>query len=411
MSPQVIARKKLIALFIAGLLFWLSYFSQYTILSPYIVEIGTLTQLGIIMSCLTVGALLLRPWLGHLADSHSRQWVMLLGLMAVAIAPIGYWIAPYLPTLMLFRGISGVGLAAIRTSYLSWAVDLAPRSDRVKVIGQMSLSQSMGTFIGPALCSWVWSWGGYSYSWLLMSSLAILGVLATLTVNDSVIPQNHSKISRSPILEDGDRRYWQKLSKPAISIPAVVMLIAGFMGATGPTFMPLLALSVAPDWNVGMFFSASAIASLIARIIVSQSLDRLGRGVFISLSLLCYILGMLIFSRARSGEQIILATGLAGIGFGLLIPAIAALIVDRSELHEQARLHSLVTVGMDIGLGAGPLFLAPLADWSSYQSVFAVCAGLGAIGLWAFAMLSNKTVSRSLYFALGKVSDDYKIKF
>jgi len=111
-----------------------------------------------------------------MTDEQGRKPVLLIGLLAIAIAPLLYWAVPFFPTytwqitvggyrwriesvivlMMVFRAFHGLSIASFVTAYSALVADLAPPSQRGELIGYMSLVNPIGMAIGPAL-------GGYLY--------------------------------------------------------------------------------------------------------------------------------------------------------------------------------------------------------------------------------------------------------
>ena len=87
---QPAQRRNLRILFASGLLFWASLASLLPTLSPYIKQAGASDrEVGVVMGAFAIGLLVFRPWLGRRADQKSRAGVLIIGLVAVAIAPLG----------------------------------------------------------------------------------------------------------------------------------------------------------------------------------------------------------------------------------------------------------------------------------------------------------------------------------
>jgi MFS family permease len=403
LNPSV--RRDLLVLFVAGLLFWSGLASHLPTLPLYIESLGATPQtVGIVMGCFAVGLLASREWMARLADSRGRKIVLLIGMAAVTLAPIGYVIANSIPLLMGIRAFHGISIAAFALAYSALVIDLSPPQHRGELIGYMSLVNPIGMALGPAFGGLLYEGLGFSLTFLLTSGLGILGLVCTTQVREP-----RSEIKPDP--SGKPKQFWQLLLTPRIRIPAIVLLLIGLSFGALSTFTPLYIREVGVSLNAGLFYTATAITGFAIRFLVGPASDRYGRGVFISMSLVLYTLSMLMLWRANSVTMFLLAGAVEGAAAGTLIPMMAALMADRSQPDERGRTFGLCMVGFDAGIAiAGPLF-GLLATNSGYRGVFAVCAGLSLLSMVVFLTQSSKDLCHSLQFGLGRGGDFYAVDF
>lgn len=398
-------RSNLLVLFAAGLFFWSGLASTLPVLPLYIRDVGgTSQQIGIVMGSFALGLLLARPHLAQVADNRGRKIVLLIGMAAIALAPIGYAIVESIPLLMVFRAFHGISIAAFATAYVALVVDCSPSQHRGELIGYMSLVNPVGLAIGPALGGFLQEWVGYLPMFLTSAGLGLLGIVCTYQIRE-ICPN----LSMQLPAKTRSKRFWQLLFTPRIRIPAFVLLMVGLAFGTLSTFAPLLIQEAEVNLNVGLFYTAAAIASFSIRLITGRASDQHGRGVFITMSLTLYAFAMIALWQARSAVGFLLAGVLQGAGGGTLIPMIAALMADRSRADERGRTFGLCMTGFDVGIAmAGPI-LGSIADYTGYRGIFGISAVLGTVGLIVFLTQSSKDIAHSIRFALGKERDIYAI--
>ena len=401
-------RRNLVILFAAGLLFWSSLTTLLPTLPLYVEYVGgTKQQIGLVMGCFAIGLLVFRPWLGQLADRRSRKLVLLIGLGATAAAPLGYMVGKSIPLLILLRAFHGISIAAFTTGYSALVADIAPPKQRGEVIGYMSLVTAIGMAIGPALGGFLQAWAGYNALFLLSSGLGVLGILfTTQIVNPSISTTQSKSVKDNPT----DNRFWRLLISPRLLIPAIVLLLVGLAFGTLSTFVPLFIKSVGVDLNPGLFYTATAISSFSVRLIGGRASDRYGRGLLITISLIFYILSMLFLWIATSANIFLLAGILEGMGAGILLPTIAAMLVDRAMPQERGRIFGVCMVGFDVGIAIAGPFLGLVAEQVGYRNMFGFAAGLTCLALFIFLTASSKDLPHSVRFALGRGQDLYAIK-
>lgn len=402
LQPQ--QRRSLGSLLVIGLLFWISITTLLPTLPTYIKELGgTRSQIGLVMGSFAIGLLCSRTSLGYLADKKSRKLVLCIGIIVAGLAPLGYLLINSVFPLIGVRAIHGVSLAAFTTAYSALVVDLSPIKQRGELIGYMSLVNPIGMSIGPALGGSLQGFLGYPALFITSAFFGFLGLcFLFLLPNKSCHHEHKNAVNKRKI-----RNFKQMLSSHSLIIPALILLMIGLLFGSLITFLPLFLEEIALGFSAGWFYTTAAIASFSSRIFSGPVSDRYGRGPFITVSLLCYFVSMILLTQATSGRQILVAAIFEGIGAGTLIPMIIALISDRSSSSERGRVYSVCLGGFDLGMAcAGPL-VGSLGNHLSYQAVFTITGSLALVAFFLFISQSNYNFQTSLSFALGKEKDLY----
>ncbi|TAE59020.1 MAG: MFS transporter [Nostocales cyanobacterium] len=399
--PEI--RKNLLILFAAGLLFWSSLASLLPTLPLYIESIGaTKQQIGIVMGSFAVGMLIFRPQLGVLADRKGRKAVLIIGMMASAIAPLGYMLATSLPLMMVIRAFHGVSIAAFGTGFMALVADLAPEQRRGEIIGYMSLVNPIGVAIGPALGGYLQASVGNTALFTASSLLGALGFLCLLPVVNPPIVEQPPKNAKDGFL--------RTLISPRVFIPALVLLIVGLTLGAVHTFIALYIKSTGLNLNAGLFFTAAAISSFSIRLFAGKASDRYGRGLFVTFSLFAYTASLLMIWQANNELMFLIGAIIEGAGSGTAIPMISTMMTDRALPHERGRIFGVALTGFDVGLViAGPVFGA-IAQAIGYQRMFGLTTGLTFLAILIFTTLSSNSISRSFRFAFGLGEDAYALK-
>ncbi len=399
-------RRNFIFLFAVALLFWVGLTTLLPTLPVYAQDIGASRQeVGFVMGAFAIGLLGSRLWLGKLVDRRGRKIAILIGTLVGGIAPLGYLLVNSVYPLMAIRAFHGISVAAFATGYSALIVDLAPPKQRGEIIGYMSLAVPIGMALGPALGGYTAEVLGYPVLFSMSSGLGFLGFFLTQQVRESRL--EHIEGQTKAIADS--RTIKQLLTTQSLLIPSLVLLLVGFVFGNLATFLPLYIEEIKLDLNTGLFYSTAAIASFVARIWTGQASDIYGRGVFISVSLVSYVVSMSILAGAETVNLFLLAAILEGIGGGVLIPMTIALISDRSSAQERGQVFAVCISGFDVGIAlAGPLF-GYLEEFIGFRGLFVVTSALATLALVLFALQSNPSLKGSLSFALGQDEDHYAL--
>jgi MFS family permease len=396
-------RNNLLVLFAAGLLFWSSLASLLPTLPLYIESVGaTKQQIGIVLGSFAIGLLLFRPLLGRLADRRGRKIVLLIGTLVAAVAPLGYLFIKSIPLLVVLRAFHGISIAAFTTGFNALVADIAPVEKRGEIIGNMSLVNPIGVAIGPALGGYLQAGIGNQILFLITAELAFVAFLGILAIVNPPVATQQGDTKNS--------QFWRIVSSPRVRTPAIIMLLVGLAFGALHTFVPLFMKSTGVNLNPGLFYTAGAVASFAVRLFTGKASDRFGRGLFITLSLVLYTLSMSLLWLANSATAFLFAAIIEGAGSGILIPMIAAMMVDRAHPYERGQIFAICLMGMDVGIAiAGPA-LGSVAEYIGYRNMFGLTAGLTFLSILIFLTLSSKDLPSSLRFALGRGQDAYALK-
>ncbi|MEA5510571.1 MFS transporter [Crocosphaera sp. UHCC 0190] len=401
-------QRSLLLLLGTGCFFWISLTTLLPTLPTYLADLGgTKAQIGLVMGSFAIGLLCSRTWLGHLADTHSRKIVLYIGIFVAGIAPFGYWLIPSVFPLIAVRAVHGISIAAFTTGYSALVVDLSPAKYRGELIGYMSLVAPIGMGIGPALGGFLQESYGYGPLFLTSASFGFFGLLLVGWIPET--PRYHEAHQEVSLSVRSQRSFRELLASRSLMIPALILLLIGLLFGILVTFLPLFLRETNLGLSAGLFYTVAAIASFSARILSGQASDRYGRGLFITGSLFCYFLSMLFLTQAKGPEGLLLAAIFEGMGGGILIPMIIALISDRSFSQERGRVYSVCLSGFDVGIAiAGPV-IGSLGSFLSYPTIFTLSSSLAVIAIILFMSQSNKSWKTSLSFALGKERDLYAV--
>ena len=412
LEPQ--QRRSLLVLFAAGLLFWMSIAILLPTLPAYLDLIGiNQQQIGLIIGSFAIGLLVTRSLIGRVVDRRGRKFVLMVGTIVVAIAPLGYLTATSVPLLMAIRVFHGVSIAAFTTAHSTLVVDLAPPKQRGEIIGLMSLANPLGVAIGPAI-------GGYlqvsnRYSEIFWISI-IFGTIASifafqLRESKIKVEQSGSSLELEPPKSVSRLSIWKIITNPALGIPALVLLLVGFPFGAIHTFVPLYIQSTQIDFNPGLFYTLAAMASFSSRSVIGSRSDRYGRGIFIAGSVCSYTIAIALLATANSQLSFILAAILEGLGIGTLIPMIVALVADRSLPEQRGQVLSICIAGLDLGVAiAAPVF-GMVAKDLGYSGIFTIATGMSASAIVVFMIWGNRSIRHSIGFCLGRDRDVYRQGF
>lgn len=371
---------------IGNFLLFLGFYMLLPVLPVYLIDAfhASSGQVGIILSCFVVAALVVRPFSGFLADRFQRKSVYLLGYGLFAIAFIAY---PLVETILLFvflRILHGLTFGMVTTTGNTLIVDIMPASRRGEGLGYFGIANNLSMAVGPMIGLMMLE-AGHSYNWLFYTALGC-GVVGFAFATYIKAP-NKPRAESEPL--SLDRFYLIKGLPAGFSL----FLMAIPYGIT-TSYLALYAREIHIQGTTGLFFSLMAVGLISSRTLSGKSIDKgnLVRVVTIgqTIILLAFgIFGLIGFLPAEFTNIVsILFFGVAillGVGYGMIFPAYNTLFVDMAPSNRRATASSTYLTSWDLGIGLGLVFGGSLSDWFGFPVTYEVGMTLVLISTLFFA--------------------------
>jgi len=318
---------------------------------------------GSAVTATALTALLIRPVAGSQADARGHRSVMQAGAALVLLGGLGYFLPIGLAGLLLNRLLLGVGEAALFTAGAVWTVSLAPHDRRAQLIGFYGISMwagiSTGTFLGAALRP-----AGYAAVWGLC---AVAAAVSLALISSVPSPPHRPRTGKAAGL----------LLRPALT-PGLALALAasGYAGLASFIVLHLQARGVHGGVVVLGCFSAAYAAT---RLFIGRLPDTYGPRPVATVCGLGEAAGLLIIAMAPNLPVAILGSVAMGVGFSLIHPSLALMVMNRTEGQQQGAALGAYTSFWDLGLAVwGPL-TGLVAGAFGYRSVFLVCAACAVV--------------------------------
>ena len=334
-------------------------------------------QIGLITLTFQVTASLLQPVVGLYTDRYPKPYSLPVGMTFTLIGLLLLSIAPTFYTILIAAALVGMGSAVFH-----------PESSRVARMasgGQHGFAQSLfqvggnaGSSIGPLLAAFiVMPYGQSSIAWfsvVALAGIALLTYIGTWYKNHALSKVHPKHSSAHPQISN---------RRVAISIGVLVALVFSkyFYLASLTSYFTFYLIQKfhvsvqAAQLHLFLFLGAVAAGTMIGGPVG----DRIGRKYVIW----CSILGVLPFSLLLPHANLFW-TGVLSVIIGVILAsAFSAILVYAQELVPgKVGMVSGLFFGLAFGMGGiGAAVLGKLADMTSINFVYQVCAFLPAIGL------------------------------
>jgi MFS family permease len=359
--------------FLAALLAFLAIGAALPVLPGYVrgpLHSGDLA-VGFVVGAFAVTSVVCRPVAGRQADVRGRRIVLVAGALAMTVGGLLYLASTGVPSLIVARLAVGAGEGAVYTAGATWAVDLAPANKRGLALGIFGLAVWGGLSLGPLAGELLRANVGYDAVWALAAGLPFAGALIAL-----LLPE--------PPPAAGRRRPAPLAFVPAAARrPGLALALAniGYAALAGFIILHLNARHVGGGASV---FTAFAIAVFASRLALSREPDRRGARPTAAAAGLFEAAGLAIIAVAHSLAAALAGAIVVGVGFSMLFPALALMVVGDVGDDRRGSALGAFTAFFDIGVGLGGPLCGLTAALAGYPAVFV----LAAIAALATAVLA-----------------------
>jgi len=338
-------------------------------------------QIGLLTLTFQLTASLLQPLVGNFTDRRPQPFSLVVGMGFTLVGLLTLSRADSYPVLLLAAALVGMGSSVFH-----------PESSRVARLasgGRHGLAQSVfqvggnaGTALGPLLAAFiVVPFGQPSIAWFSM--VALLAMVILFTIGRWYRAKLADMRARPRAAETGSLVSKRRI---VISLAILIMLIFSkdFYVASLTNYFTFYLISKfqvsVQDAQIYLFVFLGSLA--VGTVLGGAVSDKIGRRYVIWGS----ILGVLPFTLAMPFANLFW-TAVLSVVIGLVIAsAFSSILVYATELVP-GRVGTIAGLffGLSFGMaGLGAALLGQLADVTSIETVYRICAFLPAIGLLAY---------------------------
>lgn len=328
----------------------------------------TKSRVGLIMGIHSVTAILVRPLFGRILDKEGGRKVTLIGLLIMIATMPGFYLIGSAGWLALaLRAVNGIGWGIATTAMLAMCSDLAPADRMAQSLGIIGVAGIVSQAFGPTLAEEILR--HYTFNAVFTVSLIMLGA--------SFLSIAIIKETRMKVVPDHAMRV------PGLSAyPFLILLLIAAMpithGAVRGTVLNFIALygASAGFSRVGPFFLAFSAAAIITRLGLGDISDRYGRKRIILPAALLVGINLLWIGRVHTYGEFITSGFVAGLGQGLIFPALSTYIIDFLGHENKGLAIGLYLSLFDIGMGLGSPLFGWISDVAGYRQMYTVAGCL-----------------------------------
>ena len=362
-------------------------YAQHFVLQPtlpiYVTHLGaTPFVVGLVMASFAATSMILRPLVGYWSDRWSEAGVMISGLLIQGASVLLCYL-PFVGTTMIANSCRGVGWASVNSGGYALLAQAAPAARRGEASGYYSGAQGSATILLPALALWLIGapFGGFQVVFAVSITIAGTGAALGLLLRE-----------RSPNLERQQRNQRNALAGPwwreIIRIPEKdILLASGLLFALHVSlpavagFLVLYARQLGIE-QFGWYYVVSGTTSLIARPMLGQLSDRIGRGAAIAAGFALEAAAFAVVVNATSLPGMLISGVLYMAGSSMGTAATLALALEHANPERRGQVIATYSMAYPLSAGVGSLLAGSAIQIAGYKWMFIFIALLNIPGLW-----------------------------
>lgn len=358
------------------------------------------------------------PIYGRLADSHGRKPVLVFGISLFLAGSVLSGLSWNMLSLILFRGIQGIGAGAVIPIAMTIVGDLYTIEQRGRIQGILSGVWGVAAIIGPGLGGAISQFA--SWRWIFYLNLPVGAAAIALIVRhlkEEIAPQRHrldvtgaltlmagTTLLLLALLEGGAAWRWTSPMEIAVLLAAVALLASAVVverRAAEPFLPPwvfsrrvLLAGNVAGLCMSALLFGLDSYAPTLSQGVIG--VDPVLAGFALGTESLTWILGSTIAGRLypRFGFRF---TGRIGAAICCLGALLFVLIPRTASLWSVALGCGIVGLGFGSAGSSTIVAIQSSVGWDRRGVVTGAamfCRSIGgAIGVGVFGSIANSSLS------------------
>jgi len=362
-------------LFLANLTNFLGFYLLLATLPKYITSfVPEQKVVGVILGVFGIIGLLLRPFVGRLADLRGGKRLMLAGSAVLLLATLLYPRGDDALSFLGLRVLHGLGWAAFGTAASALVALIAPASRRGEAMGYYGMSTNVAMAIAPAVGVFIVERDGLGYPVLFAVSAALVLLAGSVT-----LPVRDCRALACTMA-----RGWRAYFLPSAIFPSVVAGISTLTYASVAFYLPQFSEKEGLG-NAGLFFTVFAIVLVLSRGPLGKLSDSLGRAAVVAPGLLCSAAAMVMLALWPSNVMLLAVAALYGLGTAAVQPSLMAMATDRAGPAERGAAMGTYTTAFDLGIGSGAMLCGLLIDAFDFHVMYLLS---GAVCLLALAVLA-----------------------
>ena len=383
MDKEKIFTKSFILEFIALFCSSLVLYILMTTVTERALELGASSAVaGLASSGALIGELVTRFFFSGFLKKTGWKKMLFISQIIQLIGCCMYFFTNTVALLLIVRFVHGIFYGFSASVVTTTGMFLLPKSRYGEANGYLLTSVAFALAAGPTIGGAIKDTFGQSGNYIAAIIVSIVMFIA-IYLAKAPYPDVCPETPGENIKYKGIDKF---IEKKTIPIALCVLLTAcAYVGIL--SFIRLYAASEGMTAFIPAFFAVYAVVLIISRPIVGKIQDRYGDAFVIYPCIIFETLSMLLLALFHTPVTMVMAGALCSLGYGNISSCINAIACRGISPARKSYAVSTFWVGVNVGMGIGPVILGAVSGAGSYSSMYLVAAAFAIAAAPAYMFL------------------------
>ena len=337
--------------------------------------------IGMIFGSFSLARTFFLPYFGRLSDRRGRKPLIVPALLAYAAISLGFIVFTDINALIFLRFLQGIASAMLMPIIQAYIGDITPPGKEGFTMGLFNMSMFSGLSIGPFLGGVIHDRFSLQTSFASMGLLALIGFFLCLLLLPPTQSEKGILVSEHPFS-------WKTLVYDWYVAGLFTFRLA-YLFCVGIIwgFIPLYAdrQFAASSSLIGILIMLGVFVSGLIHIPMGYLADRISKKLMVVIGGLTVSYAIHSFGWADQALGLILASIFFGLGGGISMPALTAMVVVKGRrINAMGSIMALMTMAHSLGMLSGALVGGMMMDFFNLQTAFPLGGGVMLISTGLF---------------------------
>lgn len=342
---------------------------------------GDAVAIGVATALFSLASIISRPFVGWLVDTKGRCTVLIIGLVGMALMPMGYFISAGLSMAIILRTTHGIFHAASSNASSTWVTDIIPHSRMGEGLGMYGLSMAISTAIAPALGLEIMNRFGFQPLFAFTTIVVVVSLLISMGIKSRDYTMSATPLRMNELFE--------KMSVPAAVTQFFFMMAYGVIEVYVAIYA---ASSYLPSG--GIYFVFIALATVGTRLLLGRAIDKYGEARLVYSGNAAIMFGIILLVFWHNIPCYLMSAVLLGYSFGAIQPSLQTMAMHAVSPERRGAASSTFFVAFDLGIALGGFLAGVLVKFINYDMMF-LCMLIPCILSWGYYYVSGRNHASS----------------
>ena len=311
------------------------------------------------------------PLAGTVVDRFGRKRLLIFSTVLYGISGSLGFLLESLTAILISRAVLGFAVAGIMTSVITLIADYFEGEARARFMGLQAAFMNFGGVVFTAA-------GGFlaDVTWRAPFLIYLVAFAILPFIVKALYEPTREKAPAQGFGLEGNDKVRFPFNRLLLVYLTALTFMAAFMlmAIQMPFFLEEVAGSSATQ--IGLAIAGSILFSIPPSLLYARISKRFDVFTIVAVGFVLFSIGYMIIGFASSFGQVVIGAALAGVGLGLLMPAINIWVTSLSPEIFRGRAFGLLTAFLFFGQFISPVAAQPVSQQFGIGMTFALTGGL-----------------------------------